>query len=77
MQKDEVEAESGWVEVDPTNDLTWPIPGRRVLAERRDGFRAYMKRNVRDEMWYLAYPKAQRVHMLAIKRFRYEKEEVL
>lgn len=60
-----------WIVVDVENIFTWPIVGKKILAERKDGFRAYMKLNARDKLWYLAYPNAPEVDIRDIKRFKY------
>ena len=69
------EDRSEWIDVDPFNCATWPQIGKKILAERRDGFRAYLKRNMKDELFYLAYPDMPNLPIAHIKSFRYAHRE--
>lgn len=71
MTKENEDEQEHWNVVDVENIYTWPIIGKRILAERKDGFRAYMKLNARDKLWYLAYPNAPEVDLKDIKRYQY------
>lgn len=69
------EDRSEWIDVDPFNRATWPVVGKKILGERLDGFRAFFKRNLKDELFYLAYPDMPNLLVVHIKSFRYAHRE--
>lgn len=69
------EDRSEWIDVDPFNQATWPVVGKKILGERLDGFRAFFKRNLKGELFYLAYPDMPNLPVVHLKSFRYAHRE--
>lgn len=65
------EDRSEWINVDPSNQATWPVVGKKILGERLDGFRG----NLKDELFYLAYPDMPNLPVVHIRSFRYAHRE--